>query len=99
MNGTFDNWELSPRLQAKYAAPICEASRYDNCAPWMKQGKRIGFQYVDDNQRLNECNTLQARTNDVTKECCQNRGAYTTYRGRCIGYDEYFRTYNPVNGI
>lgn len=99
MNGPFNNWELPQRLQDKYAAPICKASNYDNCSPWMKQGARIGFQYSNDNERLNECNTPQARSNDATQSCCQNRGAYTSYRGRCTGYDEYFRQYNPVNGI
>jgi hypothetical protein len=60
MNETFNNWKLPARLKAKYAAPISEAGKYDNCAPWMKQGARVGFQYINDTQRLNECNTPQA---------------------------------------
>ena len=80
-----NNWELSKRWQEKYKAPICEASNYDRCSPWLKQGKRITFEYSNDNERM-QC--------DPSK--CINRGMYTEYRGRCTGYDEYFRKYHNV---
>lgn len=92
-------WKISPELQAKYAAPICNVSNYSPCTPWAKKGARISFQYSNDNERLNQCNTPQARVNDMEKDCCKNRGMYSGYRGRCEGYDAYFRCYHSVDGI
>ena len=99
MSSPFRSFQLPQRLQEKYSAPIQDASCYDNCAPWLKQGAKLSFHYTNDNDRLNNCNTPQARYNDVHNTQCQNRGMYTNYRGRCTGYDAYFQEYNPVNGV
>ena len=98
-NSPFRLLELPERLQRKYNSPICDETKFGNCVPWAKKGARLGFQYTWDAERMNNCNNECNKDNQVTQTCCQNRGQYTGYRGRCTGYDEYFQDYHPVYGI
>lgn len=74
----FRNWELPDKLKAKYAAPICEVSKFENCSPWAKKGSKINFQYTWDVDRLNNCGEPSVDQN-------RTHGSY--YQGKLCGND------------
>ena len=87
-------WQLPEHLKLKYASPICLSGQYDSCNYWQKKGSPIKFAYSNDFDRVNSC----CLTSDNSQPCCQNKGVYSCYRGRCTGYDEFYQQYYPVYG-
>ena len=41
----------------------------------------------------------QLKTRSQNSDCCKERGMYTEYRGRCVGYQGYMRKNNPASAI